>query len=473
MKYDVVIIGSGLGGLACGSLLAEAGLRVCILERSNQLGGCLQSYRREGLDYDTGLHYVGGLDEGGSLHEAFRRLHLLELPWQRMDGCFDHVLLGDRHYALAQGFDRFTATLSRDFPHQQEQLQRFADRIHRASMEDMEVSAWDYLHECFQDEELIQVLGATAMRVGLHRESLPLFCLAHALSSYIESSWRLRGSGNQIVERLARTIREGGGELRCRHEVTGLRIADGRVEAVTCSNGATIEAENIICDAHPELLARLLEGQPVRRSYLQRIRSGENTFGIFTLSLRLRPGVIPYFNHNAYVFRRGSDVWQPEECGEEATAVMLSCRVPEDDSPFARQVDLLSPMSWSTCQPWEATTVGHRGPDYERLCHTRSESCLHLAERYLPGLSAAVERSYTSSPLTYRDYLAAPQGSAFGLRKDWRRPLQTFLSVRTPLPNLFLTGQSLVLPGIEGTTQTALQTCSAILGETNNNKIQQ
>ena len=84
-----------------------------------------------------------------------------------------------------------------------------------------------------------------------------------------------------------------------------------------------------------------------------------------------------------------------------------------------------------------------------------------------------MERSYTSSPLTYRDYLAAPQGSAFGLRKDWRRPLQTFLSVRTPLPNLFLTGQSLVLPGIEGTTQTALQTCSAILGETNNNKIQQ
>ena len=473
MKYDVVVIGSGLGGLACGSILAEAGFRVCILERSSQLGGCLQSYRREGMDYDTGLHYVGGLDEGGSLHATFARLHLLELPWQRMDERFDHVLLGDRHFALAQGFGRFVETLSCDFPHQREQLQRFADRIRRPSMEDMDVSAWTYLHECFQDEELIQVLGATAMRVGLHRESLPLFSLAHALSSYIESSWRLRGSGNLVVERLARTVREGGGELRCRHEVTGLRVADGRAEAAVCADGSIIEAGNIICDAHPSLLARLLEGQPVRKSYLQRLHSGENTFGIFTLSLRLRPDAIPYFNHNAYVFRRGTDVWQPDVCGEEAAAVMLSCRVPEDGSPYARQVDLLSPMAWDACQPWEATAVGHRGADYDRFCHARGESCLQLTEHCLPGLSSAVERRYTSSPLTYRDYLAAPQGSAFGLRKDWRCPLQTFLSVRTPLPNLFLTGQSLVLPGIEGTAQTAMQTCSAVLGDPTINKKQQ
>lgn len=68
MKYDAVIIGSGLGGLECAHILSKAGMSVLLLERGTQAGGCLQSYRRLGLAFDTGFHYVGGLDEGQSLH---------------------------------------------------------------------------------------------------------------------------------------------------------------------------------------------------------------------------------------------------------------------------------------------------------------------------------------------------------------------------------------------------------------------
>ena len=58
MKYDVIIIGSGFGGLVCGHILSKAGKSVLLLERQAQPGGCIQSYRREGLTFDTGLHYV-------------------------------------------------------------------------------------------------------------------------------------------------------------------------------------------------------------------------------------------------------------------------------------------------------------------------------------------------------------------------------------------------------------------------------
>ena len=73
-----------------------------------------------------------------------------------------------------------------------------------------------------------------------------------------------------------------------------------------------------------------------------------------------------------------------------------------------------------------------------------------------------VEKRYTSTPLTYRDYTHTPCGSAFGLRKDYRNPLMTMLSPRTPVPNLMLTGQNLMLHGVEGVTMTALQTCEEI-----------
>jgi len=76
-----------------------------------------------------------------------------------------------------------------------------------------------------------------------------------------------------------------------------------------------------------------------------------------------------------------------------------------------------------------------------------------------------VDDIYTSTPLTWRDYTGAPRGTAFGLRKDWRNPLLTFITPRTPLPNLLLTGQNLIVHGVEGTTMTALLTTGMLLGE--------
>ena len=77
MKYDVVIIGSGLGGLQCGYMLAKKGMHVCVLERATLLGGCIQSFQRKGQTYDTGFHYVGGLEEGQPLHTLFSYYDLM------------------------------------------------------------------------------------------------------------------------------------------------------------------------------------------------------------------------------------------------------------------------------------------------------------------------------------------------------------------------------------------------------------
>ena len=93
-RHDVIIIGSGLGGLLCAGILARAGLDVLVLEQGAQPGGCMQTYRRQGLDFDTGFHYVGGLDEGTPMHAVFRHLGLMRLPWQRMDRLFDRVTIG-------------------------------------------------------------------------------------------------------------------------------------------------------------------------------------------------------------------------------------------------------------------------------------------------------------------------------------------------------------------------------------------
>lgn len=467
--YDVVIIGSGLGGLICARQLARSGRSVVVLERQRAAGGCLQSYRRGGLEFDTGLHYVGGLAEGEPLHDAFSELGLLRLPWHRMDvDGLDRVTIGSETFALAQGFDRFVATLAARFPGERRALQQFAEDLRQLPPleESIQTSAYAHLTSLFHDPLLVAVVSAAGMKMELRKESLPWFNLAHGLSSYVQSSWRLRGSGNLIVDALVGDFLSAGGELCCGAEVQELVERDGRVVSARCTDGRVFEGRVFISDVHPQLtFAWLQDSQRLRGLFRRRIAGLENTFGMFTVALVLKPGALPYFNHNKYVYRTSDDVWEPPRLSGQAPLtvdrVMVSARVPEEGQTCVRQLDLLTPLPWERCEPWAATTVGHRGKDYAALKDSLSDACIALAERVVPGLHALVEQRFTSTPLTWRDYTLSPCGSAFGVRKDCRNPLLTMLSPRTPIANLLLTGQSLVLHGLEGVTRTAFSTLQA------------
>ena len=461
--HDVLIIGSGLGGLECGALLAQRGLKVLVLESSHQPGGCMQSFRRGGQHYDTGLHYVGGLAPGQALHKAFGQLGLLDLPWQRMDEDFDHVIIGGRHFAFHQGYDAFVESLAKDFPHQREALKSYVQRLQNIIASDMEVCAYDYLRQTFSDDLLLNVVSAAAMKTELRRDTLPLFNFAHTCSSYIESSWRLRGDGNLLVNRLISIISEADGEVRTNSKVVRLTEEDGRITKATCADGSSYEAGYFISDIHPAMLCQLLEECPsVRKAFRRRMTAAENTCGMFTVQLCIKPDALRYFAHNVFVYDK-PNVWTMTEENEPVKGVMISTRVPEDGSDVLRQIDLLTPMPWYECEEWTDTKVGHRGDDYKAFCQRKAKQCIELAEQYTPDLHDMVEQCYTSTPLTYRDYLGTPEGGAFGMRKDCRMPMLSFHSVNTPLPNLLLTGQSIILPGIEGVTMTAFETCNKII----------
>jgi all-trans-retinol 13,14-reductase len=181
---------------------------------------------------------------------------------------------------------------------------------------------------------------------------------------------------------------------------------------------------------------------------------------MFTASLVLKPNTLPYFNHNKYVYKK-ANVWTFHNEMGDVGGVMVSCRVPENGD-YAQQIDLLTPMPWPLCKDWEDTVIGRRGEQYVQQKEKMADDCISLAERVISGLRDMIEKRYTSTPLTWRDYTLSPCGSAFGIRKDCRQPLMTMLSPKTPIPNLFLTGQSLVLHGLEGVTMTAMNTIKEI-----------
>lgn len=482
MKYDAVIIGSGLGGLECAHILSKAGMSVLLLERGTQAGGCLQSYRRHGLAFDTGFHYVGDLDEGQSLHSAFRHLGLLRLPWQRLDNHFDRVTIGNQTFSFAQGYDAFVETLTAAFPAERDALNKYADMLKQCGEQQFdalnpqtgessllsrlfETSAYQYLTETFHDPLLINVLCGTSLKMELRKESLPLFTFAHGNGSFIESSWRLKGDGSLIVNSLVDGIRMHGGEIICNTEVRELVEKDGKLMHAVCSNGEIYEGNIFISNIHPAVTCNLVkQSSRMKKVYRSRITHLENTFGMFTVSLRIKPQTLRYFNWNQYIYKE-PDVWTFHLKNNPVSGVLVSCRIPEDGSKYVQQVDLLTPMNWSECEQWSHTEVGRRGEDYKAMKKRVADECITLAERFIPGLRDRITGCYTSTPLTYRNYTLTPEGSAYGLRKDFRNPIITLLSPRTPIPNLLLTGQNLMLHGLHGVTMTALFTCAEVLGK--------
>lgn len=451
MKYDVIIIGSGLGGLECAHIMARCGMRVLVLEQGTHAGGCMQSYRRGNMDFDTGFHYVGGLGEGESLYEAFRKLNLLHLPWYRMDENFDRINIDGKTYCFAQGFENFAITLAKDFPEERSGLEELATLLQNSSNKSIshnefemqaQVSALQYLHSIINNPLLIDILCTPASVKGeMCRASLPLFTFIHENSGCIESAWRLQGSGNMIVHSLLNDISSMGGSIMTKARVTELVVTDRRIIKAVCEDGRTFEADIFISDVHPASTVDMISSS--LGIYGRRISSLKNTNGIFTVSLVLKPHSLKYFNWNQYLV-------------EGNRTIMISCRVPEDDTDYSRQIDLLLPMP---------DVIIKRNREYGALKDSLADQFIAFAEQLIPHLGEMVAERYISTPLTYNKFTLTPNGSAFGIRKDFRNPMMTYLSPRTPIANLYLTGQSLMLHGVHGVTMTAFDTCKNIINK--------
>lgn len=480
-KNRVIIIGSGLGGLTCGFILSRWGFEVTILEHDSHPGGCLRTFRRGSSLFDTGFHYVGGLREGESLHPLFRYFGLLDLPWQQLDeACFDQVVIGDRSFAFATGHEHFVETLAAEFPHERENLHRYAEFLRQVGNHITDSflprkatdfyttslfarSAYDFLNETIGDPLLRKVLSGTSLKMELNAETLPLYSFAQINNSYIQSAWRLRGGGAQIAERLVKAIESMGGIVRTGATVTRMLEKDEAITHVEVNGEELLPADWVISSAHPALTLSLIpESQCLRRIYRKRITNLPNTFGLFTANIRLKPDCIPYFNKNIHVHRADADLWRVDTTRVES--VLVHCACPSVGESFTTGVDLLTPMRWDDVACWADKTMGHRGEDYVEFKNRKAEECIRLVEKQIPGLRDAIDHIYSSTPLSYKHYTLMTEGSAYGIRKDYNNPMGTVLTPRTPIPNLLLTGQNLNLHGVLGVSMTSLFTCAELVG---------
>ena len=130
---------------------------------------------------------------------------------------------------------------------------------------------------------------------------------------------------------------------------------------------------------------------------------------------------------------------------------------------------VLTYMRYDEVKQWEDTfnTVSEeedRGKEYEAFKKRKAEKMLDKVEEKFPNLRSHIQSYYTATPLSYRDYIGNGDGSLYGIVKDYRDPLKTFISAHTRIPNLYFTGQNLNLHGVLGAAMSALVTCIDLMG---------
>lgn len=484
-QYDVIIIGGGLGGLSCGVMLSKEGLNVCVLEQHSVIGGCLQSFHRNGRILDTGMHYVGSLSEGQIMHQYFKYLGIIDrLALQKLDeNGFDHFHFNDgATYSYAMGHERFVEGLSAQFPHEREAIKSFTQvlksfsnliskdalkegKISRGGIELLSVSAYNELEKYFKNERLKAVMAGNSALYAGDKLTTSLYEYGMITNSNIEGAYAFTGGSQQVADLLTDEIKKHGGDVVLNAKVSKIHLEGDKAEYLELASGERFYSKWIISSLHPSVTFSLLENNTVyKKAFFTRINSLPNTYGIFTTYLLLKPNTVKNLHQNHYIFNN-SDVWSSEAdySKYEISSLMMSMQS-NSGKEHSDVITLLAPMHYSYCEQWAETKIGCRGEAYKEFKERYAEATIELMHKHFPYIKENIEKVYTATPLTYRDYTATPGGSAYGIVKDCRNPIVTLMPAQTRISNLLLTGQNLNIHGCLGTTISSAVTCSEVLG---------
>jgi len=489
-QYDVIIIGSGMGGLVCGDILSREGYKVCVLEKNKQIGGSLQTYARDKVVFDSGVHYIGALDKGQNLYQVFKYLGLMDkLKLRKMDeAVFDKIMIDNdpKEYVYAQGYENFINTLAADFPGEEKAIIAYCDKIKevcncfplynlRAGSDTektpvLGINAKAFIESITSNKKLQAVLAGNNYLYAGKPDKTPFYVHALILNHYIESSWKCIDGGSQIGKIMAGNIRERGGEIKRHSEVKRIVEENGKVAFVELADGSRLYAGTFISNMHPVKTMEITESDTIKKVYRKRLKSLENSVSSFIVNIVFRKNTFKYLNYNYYCHKEGH-IWDMADYTEENWPLGYCVFVPATSKTgeYADGMSLLTYMRYEEVKEWEHTfntvsAVNNRGETYEAFKKRKAEKLLDEVEKKFPGIRDCIFSYYTSSPLSFRDYIGNDDGSMYGIMKDYQDPLKTFIPPRTKLPNLFFTGQNLNLHGVLGATISGIMTCMDVLG---------
>lgn len=506
-QFDTIVIGSGIGGLSVGAMLAKAGKKVLILEKHYTLGGYTHLFRRRGYAWDVGLHYVGQVHIPGTfLNKAFRYITNEKLEWAPLDDVYDKAVFGDEVYEFPRGKENLKAKLKEYFPAAEDQASIdayfqllsevehvgvgyyvekvlppalaniFGDRLRRKVLKYSDLITLDVLRSITKNEKLIGVLTAQYGDYGLQPSQSSFYMHALLANHYMDGAGYPVGGAGSIAENVVPVIEASGGAAVHQAEVTQIIVKDNKAIGVTLADGKSIYADTIISDAgihntYATLLPDAVAKQHHLEEQLKQLTPSGAHMGLY-VGVKESPESLNLPRCNYWIFppEYNHAVNQARYTSLDSQIPVAYVSFPAAKDPESQklhpgrstvEVIIIVPYEWF--KKWEGTEWRKRGEEYQQMKERVAEQMFEQLYRVAPQLRGKIDCYDISSPLSTKKFTSHPFGEIYGTAHTPKRFRQKFLKPHTPVKNLYLTGQDVMIASIAGGLMGGLLCASAVL----------
>ncbi len=505
-SYDAILIGSGIGCLATAVCLSKAGRRCLILERHYTAGGYTHVFKRKGYEWDVGIHYIGEVKrEHSVLRHLFDYLSDGALEWADMGEVYDRMVIGEQIFDFPKGVEAFKQQMKTYFPEEAEAIDRYVELVFETTRASRKYYASKVLPPLIQrfigarlQRSYLEYAGRTTLEVlqGLTDNALLIKVLTGQYGDYglppAQSSFGMHasvakhyfwggsypvGGSSRIIETVDPILEANGSTIFTNAEVEEVLVEKGKATGVRMSDGQVFEAGTVISgvgvmNTFQQLLPSELSKKIGYEAKLKKV-SPSAAHACLYIGLNGSPEELQLPKANYWVY--------PEDLGhDEAVAryekdpdapfpvVYISFPAAKDPSwseryPGKSAIDIITVMPYELFEAWEDTRWKKRGPEYDTLKEKYAQRLLAALYKLEPQLKNKVDCYELSTPITTRHFMNYQKGELYGIQHDPSRYFQKFLQPRTPIKNLYLTGQDIVTAGVGGALFAGFLTASVLL----------
>ena len=488
-RYDVVVVGSGIGGLTSAALLARSGLDVLVVERHDRVGGYGHAFRRGRYLFDSAVHMIGGCEpvayEGGGLvHQLLATLGVRDqVEFERIDPCYEAVY-PDLSLRVPCDLEGFVDAHAEEFPSEgkalrqlmqeclnvRQETRRAADSRHAFDVSRVQsrfptllryrrATLANVLDEHIDSPRLRSALATLWPYLGLPPSRLSFVYFATMLMSYVaDGAYYCRGTFQRFADALASALCAQGGEVLLRSTVRRITVEGGRACGVVLENGQRIAADRVLSNADAlQTVHELVGPEAFPASYLAGLRRMHPSLSAFVVYVATdlpldrattshETFYYPSFDHDA--------AHATSECGApDWLSVTVPTLADPSLAPSGEHLLLLTAL------------VRHDAVDWRARKAATTRTLVELADRNLGGLAGHVRLCEGASPRTIERYTRNSNGALYGWELTPRNVGPGRPGIQTPIEALHLVGHwTQPGGGVYGVVTSGVQTARAILG---------